>query len=178
MSRTISWLSLPSGLWRIALVLGVPVMGHVSLHLQEKLQIVMLSVVAELAALTCLALVRPWGERVPGWVPGLRGQSIHPMIVVVPAMLGSATLTVLWTVAIGRAPFGGFFDYFPSLWTKVLVSVCYLPLLAWGPLLAALTLSYHRRRAGEVRRRHGLTAVSGALSREVAPSPSIGRRDQ
>ena len=145
-SRAIALLALPSGLWRVALVLELPIMTSISLHLPEKLQIVGLSVAAELAALTCLALVRPWGERVPGWGPGLRGRSIPPLLVAVPAMLGSITLTLLWTIAIGRAPFGDFFDLFSTTWSKALVSVCYLPLLAWGPLLAVLTVSYYRRR--------------------------------
>ncbi|WP_246088250.1 hypothetical protein [Nocardioides albertanoniae] len=87
----------------------------------------------------------------------------------VPAMLGAVTLTVLWTVAIGRAPFGDFFDYFSSPWTKALVAVCYLPLLAWGPLLAALTMSYYRRRSSE-----------GASSEAAVATASLstGRRDQ
>ncbi|UNO44441.1 hypothetical protein [Streptomyces sp. MST-110588] len=31
----------------------------------------------------------------------------------------------------------------------VVVGFLYLPLIAWGPLLGAVTLSYHRRRRAE-----------------------------
>jgi hypothetical protein len=42
-------------------------------------------------------------------------------------------------------------------WQSVAFAAAYLPLAAWGPLLAVLTVHYHRRRAGRT--------ASGAGSR-------------
>jgi hypothetical protein len=105
---------LPAGLWRLALASGlslgmledgVPV--HV--HGGERISVVGLTVVSEAAALLTFALVRPWGERVPAWVPWLGERRVPPRAVILPAAIGAA-------------------------------------LLLWAPLLAALTVGYHRRR--------------------------------
>lgn len=104
--------------------------------------VVGLSVVSELLALLALGLVRPWGERVPRWVPCLGGRAVRPVAALVPAYLGAAALTALWTPML--------------LWWHVphddmtatgadLVGLLYLPLVAWGPLLAVLAVSYQRR---------------------------------
>src|SRR5690349_8118710 len=66
--------TLPSGLWRIPLALGFS-MGMTEEHAAvyvggwESVYVLSLSVVAESAALLTLGLVRPWGERVPSWLP-------------------------------------------------------------------------------------------------------------
>ena len=89
--------TLPSGLWRIPIALGFS-MGMlddgrpIHMHGWESVYVVGLSVVAEGAALLTLGLVRPWGERVPGWFPVIRGRRIPPMAVVVPAALGVLAL--------------------------------------------------------------------------------------
>ncbi|MFI0710782.1 hypothetical protein ACH4SK_09030 [Streptomyces inhibens] len=36
----------------------------------------------------------------------------------------------------------------PKGGSAVLMTACYLPLLAWGPLLAVVTVAYYRRRRG------------------------------
>jgi hypothetical protein len=64
--------------------------------------------------------------------------------VLVSAWSGVAALAVLWTPFVfwwalpadGMTPTGHFW-----------VGFVYLPLVAWAPLLAAVTLSYQRRRA-------------------------------
>jgi hypothetical protein len=78
------------------------------------------------------------------------------MAAVIPAALGAAFLTVLWTVSTvnvlvfretiqGRPLPDGFPIHFGS-WEGVLGVVAYLPLVAWGPLLGAVTVAYYRRR--------------------------------
>ena len=110
-ARLIPLVTLPSGLWRIALVIGLPIMDYGNqMHTPERIYIVSLSVVQESAALLCLGLVQPWGEVVPGWLPFIGGTRVRPMAAVVPALTGAAILCVLWTVATARMPFVGFYD--------------------------------------------------------------------
>ncbi|MFJ1568612.1 hypothetical protein ACIOG8_31120 [Streptomyces erythrochromogenes] len=148
---------LPSGLWRVALVLGLA--GYDEDYqwaAWERPYVIGLSVVSEGLALLALGLVRPWGEVVPRWVPWLHGRRIPIPVVVVPAALGATLLTVLCAYAAlnqifgfvepmndngDSGPTGG-----PAAWA---LWAAYAPLLAWGPLLAVLTVAYHRRRRAD-----------------------------
>jgi hypothetical protein len=109
----------------------------------------MLSVVSECLALLTLGLVRPWGEVVPRWIPLLGGRRVRPAAAVVPALLGAAGLLGLcaWSLYAQYAGLGEGLDGSP--FQDVLLVVCYAPLLAWPPLLAAVTIAYHRRRRGQ-----------------------------
>ncbi|MFI2486971.1 hypothetical protein ACH47X_08685 [Promicromonospora kroppenstedtii] len=151
LAHAVALLTVPSGLWRIALVLGLPVASTaVAIPLGERVQIVGLSLVAELLALLSLGLVQRWGEVLPDWLPVVGGRSVHRLAATAAAALGSIALTVIWTFAavnLMNGTFGGNLDFlFPTLAQKVLLAVCYTPLLAWGPLLAVLTVAYYRRR--------------------------------
>lgn len=142
--------TLGSGLWRLPVAagfsMGVIVDGapaHV--HGWESVYVVSLSVVSELAALATLGLVRSWGERVPRWIPVLGGRRIPPLPVVVVAATGAVALELIWLF--------GFANYlshdrmtFSSPWWEAVLVAAYLPLLAWAPLLGAVTWAYHRRR--------------------------------
>jgi hypothetical protein len=144
--------TLGAGLWRLpvaaglsmgVLVDGVP--AHV--HGWESVYVVSLSVVSELAALLTLGLVRPWGERVPRWLPVLGGRRIPPRPVVAVAATGAVVLELIWLF--------GFMNYvshdrmtFSSPWWEAILIAAYLPLLAWAPLLGAVTWAYQRRRRG------------------------------
>ncbi|MEU8773457.1 hypothetical protein [Streptomyces sp. NPDC048606] len=145
---------LPSGLWRVALVLGLA--GYDADYrwaVWERPYVIGLSVVSEGLALLALGLVRPWGEVVPGWVPELRGRRIPIPAVVVPAALGAALIMTLCAYGVLNQIFGfveplndngdGFPTSGPAAWA---LWTTYAPLLAWGPLLAILTVAYHRRR--------------------------------
>ncbi|MFI9203161.1 hypothetical protein [Streptomyces sp. NPDC053048] len=139
---------LPSGLWRILLVLGFPA-GYTAEGFTAfqspgaKVWMLALSVVCELLAFLTVGLVRPWGEVVPHWIPLIGGRAVRPMAAVVPAALGASALTVLWATM-------------PLWWThphddmtrtgNVVVGILYQPLVLWGPLLAAVTVAYWRRR--------------------------------
>ncbi|WP_375000439.1 hypothetical protein [Aeromicrobium sp. CTD01-1L150] len=144
-AHTVPLLTLPSGLWRIALVLGLPLTNADPGPFWERVYIVMLSLVAEGAALLTLGLVQRWGEVAPRWIPWIGGRRVPPMAAFVPAMGGAAVLTALWTGIFWRVPGGDFYRYFDGF-QAVVVTACYLPLLAWGPLLAVVAVSYLRRR--------------------------------
>jgi hypothetical protein len=97
-------------------------------------------------ALLALGLIRPWGEVVPGWIPILGGRRVPPLAAVIPAGLAAVLLTVV-TVT-GAAGWSREFDVAgsPTGAAAWLMTAAYLPLLAWGPLLAVATFAYHRRR--------------------------------
>ncbi|WP_433339116.1 hypothetical protein [Spirillospora sp. CA-294931] len=101
-----------------------------------------LFVVAEGLALLTLGLVRPWGEVLPRWVPLVGGRSVPTMVAVGVSALGAVAVTFL--------TFSG-----ALVWNRVdaphgvagvLMAACYAPLLAWGPLLAVVTVAYYLRR--------------------------------
>lgn len=138
-------LTLPSGLWRIALVIGLPVADVDAGGFWVKVYIVSLSVVSEGAALMTLGLVQPWGEVAPRWIPVIGGRPIRPLAAFIPAMTGATILTALWTWAFWGMAGSDFYTYFGDA-QSVIVTACYLPLLAWGPLLAVVAVAYLRRR--------------------------------
>ncbi|MER5966254.1 hypothetical protein [Streptomyces sp. NPDC002057] len=153
-----AWSTVPSGLWRVALVLGVPVgvmereeflaaFPHSS-PLVGLAYVLLIGAIAEAASYLTLGLVRPWGELVPRWVPILGGRPVDRRLAVLAASLGAFAVTVLWWVLF----LGGLLTS-PSPDPGVsageaLFVAAYAPLLLWGPLLAAVTWSYHRRHKG------------------------------
>jgi hypothetical protein len=158
---------LPASIWRVAVcTFHAPIArGDIATTgggssgipgLALSVYVVLLSIVSELLAFTAVGLVAAWGESFPRWVPVLHGRRVPPPAAAVPAACGAIVLTALWTwTAItlalgrridGRSPADGgplsFHD-----WQGVLAVTAYAPLLLWGPLLGALTISYWRRRA-------------------------------
>ncbi|MFJ9399081.1 hypothetical protein ACIRQT_29870 [Streptomyces californicus] len=146
-ARLIPLIVLPTGLWRLAMVCGFPSgyteAGFVPFETPgAKMWMLALSVVCELLALLSLGLVRPWGETLPGWLPVVGGRRVRPLAAVVPAAVGAFALTAIWAAM-------------PWWWAhphpdmtpvgSLVVGVLYQPLVLWGPLLGAITLSYHRR---------------------------------
>lgn len=140
--------TLPSALWRVALVAGLPVADEPVRGWGMVLYVLGLSVVSEGLALLTLGLVRGWGEVVPGWVPLLGGRRVRPLAAVVPALLGAAGLFGImgWFIYAQYAGLGaGVTD---SAVKEAVLVACYAPLLLWAPLLVAVTLAYYRRRTG------------------------------
>lgn len=143
----------PSGLWRIAMAVGIPVGWGAGSGLEADLfpgvwsfYLVALSAFAEGLGLLTLGLVRGWGEVVPGWIPWLRGRRIPRLAAALPAGLGAVAVTLItvpgafvWSANMEApgAPTGA------GWW---LMTACYAPLLLWGPLLGVVTVSYWRRR--------------------------------
>ena len=149
-AHLVPFVVLPSGLWRLALVAGLPLGlradgGTVSVHGWEAVYIVGLSVVSEGVALLTLGLVRPWGERAPAWLPVIGGRRVAPMAAVVPAAVGAVVLAFLWAWAFRNFPDMGDLE-FSGAGGRVLLVACYAPLLLWAPLLGAVTYTYYLRR--------------------------------
>jgi hypothetical protein len=149
-AHAVSLLVLPSCVWRILLGAGVT-LGFPRAALEASdmpgwgtVYVIALSALNEALALLTLGLIRPWGEAVPGWVPHLGSRRIPPAAVVLPAALGGVALTVLWTVAVANL---FFVEGISGDGWRALVIGCYLPLVAWGPLLSFVTYGYYRRRA-------------------------------
>jgi hypothetical protein len=153
---TVPLLGVPSGLWRIALGVGIPV-GFTG-ELAELYRapgwitpyVLALTLAIEAAALTALALVRPWGEVLPRWVPLVGGRRVPTPVGVGIAVAGVVCLTAIAvpTVALWNGPENMGDPDAPQGVAGLVMTACYAPLLAWPPLLAALTVHYYRRRRG------------------------------
>ncbi|MFB7503162.1 hypothetical protein [Streptomyces broussonetiae] len=139
--------TLPSGLWRLALAAGLPVASEPLRTGWGVAYVLTLTAVTEGLALLTLGLVQPWGEVVPRWIPLIGGRPVRPLAAVVPALVGAFLLFVLSLVVgfvQGRNLADGVLTH--SRAQSVLLVVCYTPLLAWAPLLAVSAIAYHRRR--------------------------------
>ena len=141
--------TLPSGLWRICIALGLS-LGMLEdgepfrVSAAEGAYLITLSVAIEALALLGLGLVRPWGERVPRWLPRIGGRPIPPKPVI--AVAGTGALLATAVAVMFFVPGNSIADVEATEAGLVVVVACYAPLLLWGPLLALLTYAYHRRR--------------------------------
>ncbi|GAA3235666.1 hypothetical protein [Streptomyces lavendulae] len=167
LARLTALAPLPTGLWRIAGACGVPLgfsggdaLADVRFGSGFSLYMIGLSVFAELLGFLALGLVQRWGEVVPGRLPLIGGRRVPPLAAVIPAGLGAAALTLLGVMrVIGWNDPGNMGA--PGSPTGVaywVMTACYLPLVAWGPLLAVVTLAYHRRRRTPAPGRRPVTA--------------------
>jgi hypothetical protein len=159
---------LPSSLWRIAAYTFHAPIADGPTHAPSglpgiplELYVVLLSLVAEVAAFTGVGLVASWGEVVPHWVPVLGGRNVPMLAAVVAGALGAAVLTLLWTwvavqFALGQRINGGPRSALAPInfhdWRGGLAVAVYAPLVLWGPLLAAVVISYRKRRRSAVPR--------------------------
>lgn len=154
---------LPSALWRLSVIVTGPLCDPVGgavdprqleVDAGEAVYLVALSVVSMAAALLTVGLVRPWGEVVPQGVPVLGGRRIPVLAAVIPAGVGAGVIVAV--IAYGAA--NSVFRFVPEPTTGCLfprgglevqlLKLAYAPLLAWAPLLIAVTVSYYRRRTG------------------------------
>lgn len=152
---------LPSVAWRVAMLAGADVgFGRADLFRTSAggiAYVVALELIQVGAALACLGLCRPWGERLPPWVPGAGGRAIPRRLPVIVGGAGNLLLYLIvynvaltFTLALLRDP--------PS-WTPVegmgpaqlvVFSLCYGPMLAW-PVALTVGLVGHWRRHGRRR---------------------------
>ncbi|KNX38815.1 hypothetical protein [Luteipulveratus halotolerans] len=158
---------LPSCVWRIvAVTFHVPLMNDTGASRQEmsgdlpwwfpmELYVIVLSLATEVFAFAAYGLIARWGEVWPRWVPVLRGRRVPISRAAGMAALGAIALTVLWGWTIVTTLFGETINGQPESpespfyefgWRYVVAFASYLPLIAWGPLLAGLTVTYVRRR--------------------------------
>lgn len=140
-----------SFVWRLPLMFGIP-MGMDDAFMDDMMSypfsvraayLIGLGVLAEGLAFLTLGLVRPWGETVPRRVPVLRGKTIPAWLVVTIATFGGLSATLMFTV-LGPFAWPGNFTHVDG-WV-VIQTACYVPLVAWGPLVLAVTWAYARRR--------------------------------
>ncbi|WP_329280506.1 hypothetical protein [Streptomyces sp. NBC_00691] len=148
-AHAVPLVTLPSGLWRLALVAGLPVTqdaGRGAMSTGESVYVVSLSVVSELLAFLTLGLVRSWGEVFPRWMPFLGGRRVNPAAATGAALAGAAGLCAIaaWGAYAAYAGLGPGIPATPA--QDALLIVCYAPLLAWPVLLAAVAVAYRRRR--------------------------------
>jgi hypothetical protein len=142
---------LPSGIWRL------PAAFRDGLELGERAYIVFLSVLSEALAFTAIGLIARWGEVFPQWIPFLRGRRVPRRAAVLSATIGTAALTLLFTILFTVSEIRGTTVRgsdlpadFPSQaggWEAAWFYVCYAPLTLWGPLLGVLTVAYWKRRS-------------------------------
>jgi hypothetical protein len=155
-AHTVPLTVLPSGLWRIALGFGVPVgfSGDLAVLYHAPgwitLYVILLSLIVEGLALLTLGLVQPWGEVVPRWIPRLGGRRVPTMAAVISAALGAIAVTIVSIMIVRELIDPDTSSYDPSEAPQGLAAwvmgLCYAPMVAWGPLLAAVTIAYYRRR--------------------------------
>lgn len=175
---TIPLAVLPSSLWRLLAAFDR------GIGIGERAYVVFLSVLSEALAFTAFGLIARWGEVFPRWVPVLRGRRVPTMTALIPAATGAALLTLLFTLLIPVAEISGTTIRGADLpgdspsevggWQTISFYVCYTPLILWGPLLAALTVAYGKRRRAEA-----VTVAVGAMARardETAEPIVIGGR--
>jgi hypothetical protein len=151
----------PSGLWRIALGVGIPVgfTGDLAelYHAPGWITpyVLALTLAAEAAALLTLGLVKPWGELLPRWVPLVGGHRVPTLVGVAAAAAGVAVLATIAVpiVAAWNGPQNMGDPDAPHGLAGLIMTASYAPQLAWPPLLAVLTAHYYRRRHGMTRPR-------------------------
>ncbi|MCP2340278.1 hypothetical protein [Actinomadura rupiterrae] len=150
MAQATMWCAVPSGIWRILFALRLPA-GFTGSSDPARINffgllgyVCALTLLSETLAFLSMGLVRSWGEVWPRWVPFLRGRRVHPLAAIIPAGAGAIGLMLLWT----PLAFGVHFSdpEYPHGVKMAILYLCYLPLVAWGPLLALLTGAYAYRR--------------------------------
>ncbi|MEU2023085.1 hypothetical protein ABZ565_13075 [Streptomyces sp. NPDC016469] len=148
-ASAVLWASMPSALWRFAVVAGVP-LGLAESEYDAMLipgwgylVVPLLSVFQEALAFLTLGLVRPWGEVWPRWIPHLGGRRVPVMAATGPAAVGAPACTVYGVLFVWTTLHA---DMAITPWGQWVMNLCYLPIIAWGPLPAVVTAHYHRRR--------------------------------
>lgn len=154
-AHVIPLLAVPSGLWRIALGVGIPV-GFTG-ELAELYAapgwitpyVIGLTILSEAAALTSFALVQRWGVVVPARVPFVGGRQLPTWLVAAVATVGVVGIGVMTatTVAFWNGPENMGDPDSPQGVAGVIMTATYVPLVAWAPLLGLLTGAYVWRRA-------------------------------
>ncbi|MFJ4283509.1 hypothetical protein [Streptomyces massasporeus] len=150
-AHAVPLIALPSTLWRLAMAAGIPV-GYSEEVLRTDYDIPgtgwlilpLISLVQEAVALLTLGLVSRWGLVTPRRLPLIGGRPVRTWAAVLPAALGALAMT-----AITVSQYLVWDDVDEGNLSGVHRSVmgwAYAPLLLWGPLLAAVTVSYALRR--------------------------------
>lgn len=155
------WLSLllpiPSVLWRLAMLAGVDT-GFAEADFYRSstetvAYVAALDVVEMGAAILVFGLIRPWGEVVPRWVPGVGGRIIPRYV---PTALGAAG-AVLLCLVIGSvlvaliSVWSGMTDGWTpdagmSAAERTVLLVAYIPFFCWPIAVCVTVVGYWLRR--------------------------------
>lgn len=161
-ARTAAWgcllCLLPSMLWRVLMLAGVPLGFSLADDFRASPALVAYVLGLDLAELAaaglCVGLVRPWGERVPRWVPSLGGRRIHRLVPTVLGWLGWAVVAFFFgsmIVVFGGAWLAGTGAWTPAdgmnPWQRAALAVMYGPMFLWPVLLPVALVGYWRRRS-------------------------------
>lgn len=141
---------LPSAIWRLLVIAEEP---------ENWWYFVVLSAGSVVVASLAVGLVSPWGERVPAHIPMIGGRDLSPRIVTSIAIVGAVIIMSIATIYV--------FNYFtaeaarpdlqivgdPGTDTRPVrerpqvgqITATYAPMLAWGPMLIIVAISYYRR---------------------------------
>ncbi|GAB4001042.1 hypothetical protein GCM10029992_35160 [Glycomyces albus] len=164
---TVPLTCVPSVTWRLvtaidAVVDGGPCMSE-DTPLWELIYVIAVLPTVQLGfALLTIGLIRPWGEVLPRWIPGLGGRRVPVGFAISAATTGAVLVAVVFTL-------GKFPDVMMSFWNQLgldrppggrpIPEGCsrpgwevlrwYLPMALWPPLLLAVTWHYRRRRSLE-----------------------------
>ena len=162
-ARVACWTAFISALlpvvWRIAMLCGVDLgfsqADFFRSNASATAYVLRLETIQVLAGTLCLGLIRPWGERVPRWVPRLGRREIPRILPLVVGGIGNAllyyinaTLAIrfgaIWLgLAQGWTPAEGM-----NRWQVAVLVAAYAPmLLLWAPALTVGLVGYGRRRA-------------------------------
>ena len=146
---------LPSSLWRVAHVVRWAIAGAGPCDtggFGQAAYLVLLSVVSFAAAYLTVGLVRPWGERFPGWIPGLGGRPVPAVATARVALTGASIVGAITVYAFTKDALGIAYDAPPPPPgcepPGLGVALLYLPLPLWSPLLFVVAINYRRRRTG------------------------------
>jgi hypothetical protein len=162
--------TVPSGIWRLSMALGLPVGVDESYRREHygfpgwgTVYVVALTLLLLGLAMLTLGLVRRWGEVTPRWMPFIGGRRVPPLAAIIPAATGALALTVMW-VGVFLNAHDIFVVYGLEGTARIVLIACYAPLLLWGPLLAAVTVSYARRTLGAQRAHRPETRPAGSIA--------------
>ncbi|WP_274029408.1 hypothetical protein [Streptomyces sp. MMBL 11-1] len=150
--------AVPHWLWALGVPFGIPQENADELSKPGlAVAVAALGAVAAAAGVATLALVRPWGERVPAAVPFIGGRKLPKTLVMGPPLLAAAALTPygLWGIVatIGYAlglvrPAEGKLEGIEHVGNQL----TYATFFAWGVSLGAAAIVYHYRTRGACRR--------------------------
>ncbi|MFI6639512.1 hypothetical protein [Streptomyces sp. NPDC050504] len=148
-AQAAAWANVPSGLWRLAIAVGIPVglaqVEYDRMHAPGwgSFYLLFLTALSEGLALLTLGLIRQWGETWPRFIPFVGGR---PVSVKVATGLGAfgAVATTIYGAAFIYSTFHA--DMEGARWAIWLLNATYAPMILWGPALGAVTVHYYQRR--------------------------------
>lgn len=156
-----TWLAIllpvPSIIWRLAMLAGADT-GFANAELFRSSTegvgyVLALCLLELLVCLGCWGLIRPWGERLPTWLPVLGGRSIPRAIPTAIALLGAAVLT--WILGTLLVSFVGSWLGLTDAWTpadgmtgtqRLVLGLAYAPFFAWPVPIVVAAIGYWQRR--------------------------------